>query len=53
MALLEVRLPVHQLLLLQVRGHMCHLDIRVFRVQVFGVDLQRIHAVITDQCHVL
>lgn len=41
----KVRLPVHQLLLIQVRSHMCHLDVRVLGVQVFGIYLQRIQII--------
>ena len=42
-ALLEVGLPVHQLLVLQVGCDVCHLDVGVLRVQVFGVDLWQIN----------
>lgn len=39
-ALLKIRLPVHELLLLQIWSHMCHLYVRILCVQVLGVDLQ-------------
>ena len=38
-ALLKVRLPVFQLLVLQVGGHMGHLDVGILRVQVLWVHL--------------
>lgn len=53
MALFKVCLPVHQLFLLQVRGHMCHLDICILRVQVFGINLQKMNVNIRDQCGVV
>lgn len=60
-ALLKVRLPVDQLLLLQVWSHVCHLDVCILGVQVFRVDLQRKQVVARSQnynleiqpCHIL
>lgn len=39
MALLKVGLPVLQLLVIQVRSYMSHLDVGELRVQVFGIYL--------------